>query len=87
MLENGFVVRDARTNEIWVHDDSIVAQDEHDKRIHQLINQSIASPDARFACPVCGKEFLAKTLHTHYVNNHACPRRWEEIVDRYFGWV
>ena len=86
MIENGYVERDATTNETWVAPSFQGIHDIHGPRIATFQQQLRDSPDSHGICPECGRELKIAALLNHYQKKHAHGEAWEPIVEAYFGW-
>jgi hypothetical protein len=86
MIENGYVERDATTNETWVAPTFEGVQDVHGPRLAKLMSQLAESPDSHGFCPECGRELRIAALLNHYQKKHAHGEPWESVVEQYFGW-
>jgi hypothetical protein len=86
MIENGYVERDAATNETWVASTFEGIQDVHGPRLARLMSQLAEAPESRGVCPECGSELRIAALLNHYQKKHANGEPWEYIVEQYFGW-
>jgi hypothetical protein len=85
MIENGYVIRDAKTNETWVSPDFVGISAIHAPRLEKLKNQLELDPDSKDACPECGVKLKMAALLNHYMKKHAGTEKWERIVDENFG--
>ena len=85
MVDNGFLIRDAATDEYWVAEDFEGAHDVFANRIAEYQQIMSDDPDSRFRCSFCGKALKGKALLNHFLKKHEKKEYWETTIESYFG--